>query len=165
MPRRVFYSFNYERDNWRTSQVRNIGTIEGNRPANDNDWEEIKRGGEAAIKRWIDNQLIGRTCTVVLVGTETANRMWINHEIVNSWDKGLGVVGIYIHGLEDSNGRTSTKGQNPFGFITHSRSGYLLSSIVRCYDPPGWNSRERYAWISRNLSEAVEEAISIRSQN
>ena len=31
--------------------VRNIGTIEGNRPATDNDWETVKNGGDAAIKR------------------------------------------------------------------------------------------------------------------
>ena len=31
--RRVFYSFYYKEDSWRASQVRNIGVVEGNRPA------------------------------------------------------------------------------------------------------------------------------------
>ena len=84
MARRVFYSFHYKPDVHRAAQVRNIGMVEGNRPASDNDWESIKRGGDVAIKRWIDNQLIGRTCTIVLVGLETANRKWINYEIVQS---------------------------------------------------------------------------------
>ena len=67
MARRVFCSFHYAPDNWRASQVRNIGVIEGNRPATDNDWESITRGGDKAIKRWIADQLSGRSCTVVLV--------------------------------------------------------------------------------------------------
>ena len=44
MARRVFYSFHYKPDNWRAAQVRNIGAIEGNNPASDNDWEAVKKG-------------------------------------------------------------------------------------------------------------------------
>lgn len=47
MTRKCFYSFHYEPDNWRASQIREMGTLEGNRPATDNDWEEVKK---AAIK-------------------------------------------------------------------------------------------------------------------
>ena len=34
------------------------------------------------IKEWIADQMKGRTCTVILAGANTANRKWINHEIV-----------------------------------------------------------------------------------
>jgi hypothetical protein len=95
--RQVFYSFHYKPDCWRASQVRNIGAIEGNKPAPDNDWETITRSGDDAIKKWIKDQMKYRTCTVVLVGENTANRKWINYEIVESWNAGMGVVGIYIH--------------------------------------------------------------------
>jgi hypothetical protein len=165
MARRCFYSFHYIPDNWRASQVRNIGSIEGNKPATDNDWESVKRGGDAAIKKWIAEQMSGRTCTVVLVGSNTANRKWINHEIIKSWDDGLGLVGIYIHGLRDVNGNISDKGSNPFSFIKHGNSGKQLSEIVKCYNPAGTNSKERYDWISQHLSNAVEEAIKIRKAN
>ena len=111
MARRVFYSFHYKPDNWRAGMVREIGSIEGNRPATDNDWETVKRGGDTAIKNWIANQMKDRSCTAVLVGANTANRKWINHEIVKSWDDGIGVVGIHIHGLKDSNGHISQKGR------------------------------------------------------
>ena len=164
MTRRVFYSFHYAPDSWRAAMVRNIGSIEGNSPASDNDWEAVKRGGDAAIKRWIAGQMNYRSCTVVLVGTNTANRKWVNHEIVKSWNDGMGIVGIYIHGLEDMNGRTSYKGKDPFSFITHNTSDKPLSSIVKCYDPAGRSSRERYDWISRHLANAIEEAIRIRNQ-
>lgn len=101
MARKVFYSFHYNNDSWRTSQVRNIGVIEGNRPAPDNDWETVKKGGDPAIKRWIDDQMYGRSCTVVLVGSETAGRKWIEYEIRKSWEEGMGVVGIRIHNLKN----------------------------------------------------------------
>ncbi len=47
MARKVFFSFHYKPGCWRASTVRNIGTVEGNRPVSDNDWEEITRGGSA----------------------------------------------------------------------------------------------------------------------
>lgn len=31
--RQIFYSFHYKPDNWRVAQVRNIGSVEGNKPA------------------------------------------------------------------------------------------------------------------------------------
>ena len=165
MARRAFYSFHYKPDSTRVAQVRQIGSIEGNRPANDNNWETITKGGDAAIKRWIAGQIKGKSCTVVLVGSNTANRKWINHEIVKSWDDGMGVVGIHIHGLKNLDGNIATKGKNPFDFITHSPTKKKLSSIVKCYNPAGSNSKERYAWISKHLANAVEEAIRIRNAN
>ena len=114
MARKCFYSFHYKKDNWRVSQVRNIGAIEGNKPASDNDWESITKGGDKKIKEWIDEQMKGRTCTVILAGSQTADRKWINYEIKSSWSKNNGILGIYIHNLEDRNGRKSAKGSNPF---------------------------------------------------
>ncbi len=165
MARRVFYSFHYKPDNWRAATVRSIGTVEGNKPASDNDWETVKKGGETAIKRWIANQMDRRTCTVVLVGTNTADRKWINYEIRKSWNDNMGVVGIYIHGLKNQEGRISAKGKNPFDYVPYGNAGKKLSSIVKCYNPDGTNSQARYDWIKKHLSNAIEEAIKIRNNN
>jgi len=165
MARRCFYSFHYVPDCHRAAQIRQIGAIEGNRPASDNDWETVTKGGEAAIKRWIANQMTGKSCTVVLIGAATANRKWINYEIVESWNSGMGVVGIRIHGIKNLSGETSQMGQNPFDFIKHGPTGSKLSSIVKCYNPAGATSKEKYAWISQHLANAVEEAVSIRQKN
>ena len=163
--RQVFYSFHYKPDCWRVSQVRNIGTIEGNKPAPDNDWETVTKNGDDAIKKWIKGQMEYRSCTVVLVGKETANRKWINHEIVESWKAGMGVVAIHIYGLKNSDGYITTQGSNPFDSISYGSSGKKLSSIAKCYNPTGTNSKERYDWIARNMSAMVEEAIKIRNNN
>ena len=166
MPKhRAFYSFHYLPDSWRAATVRNIGAIEGNKSAPDNDWETIKRGGDTAIKKWIADQMKGRSCTVVLVGTNTAGRKWINHEIIKSWNDGMGVVGIHIHGLRNSDGKVSTKGKNPFASIGYGDTGKKLSSIVKCYDPAGSNSQERYDWVKQHIANAVAEANKIRKDN
>lgn len=165
MKRRVFYSFHYAPDNWRASQVRNIGVIEGNRPATDNAWETVRKGGEKAIEKWIAEQMHGRTCTIVLVGENTANRYWIDHEIIKSWNAGMGLAGIRIHGLKNRLGHVSKKGRNPFHSHTFRNSNERLSGTAKCYSPPGSNSQERYGWIERNLAEIVEEAIRIRNNS
>lgn len=167
MARRCFYSFQYEPDNWRASTVRQIGAIEGNQPASDNDWETISTGPnhDARIEHWIADQMKGRTCTIVLVGSTTAKRKWINHEIIKSWNDGLGVVGIRIHGLKNRLSETSSLGVNPFDHVTHGPSKKQLSSLVKCYNPGGTTSQERYAWIAEHLSNAVEEAVNIRKAN
>lgn len=165
MARSCFYSFQYKTDSQRAAQVRQMGVIDGNRPATDNDWETIEKGGDKAIKDWITNQLKGKSCTVVLVGSTTAGRKWITHEIIKSWDSGMGVVGIYIHGLKNLDGKTSAQGKNPFDSIMYGDSGKKLSTIVKCYNPTGATSKEKYAWISKYLADAVEEAINIRKAN
>lgn len=165
MTRRVFYSFHYEPDNWRVSQVRNIGAIEGNKPASDNDWETVKKGGDKAIEKWIADQMNGRSCVVVLIGSETAGRKWINHEIVKGWDANKGLLGIRIHNLKNKDGKTCAKGGNPFDHITHGPTRKKLSSIVEVYDPPGVTSTDVYDHIKNNIERWIERAIFIRSQN
>ena len=158
--RRAFYSFHYRPDSWRASQVRNMGIVEGNRPASDNDWESITGGGDAAIRRWIDEQMSGKSYAFVLIGANTAGRKWIDYEIEKAWNDGKGLLGINIHGLKNANGNQSEKGANPF--FTFNVNGTRLSNIVRAYDPPYQLSTNVYAHIEENLADWVEEAIEIR---
>jgi hypothetical protein len=170
MKRRVFYSFNYKEDNWRASQVRNMGVIEGNQPVSDNDWEQIKKGGDEKIKRWINEQLKYRSCTIVLIGAHTAGRKWIDYEIEKSWNDGKGLLGIYIHNLKDKDGKQSSKGKNPFDYFQINGYNSKLSSIVRTYDPPLFffyqynDSKKVYEYIHNHIESWVEEAIYIRNK-
>ena len=166
MKRRVFYSFHYKEDYWRTARVRNIGVVEGNRPATDNDWEKVEGGGERAIKNWIHNQLKGCSCTIVLVGEKTAGSRWVKYEIKQSWIMGKGVAGVYIHGLKDKFGYTANMGRDPFDSVIVPICGseVRLSKILKCCKPSGSDSSERYDWIKKYLAHIVEEAIRIRKQ-
>ena len=160
MARRVFYSFHYKPDNWRVSQVRNIGKIEDNKPASDNDWERITSSGDQAIKDWIADQMRARSCVVVLIGANTSGRKWINHEIDKGWQDEKGIVGVHIHNLENFKGEKATKGPNPF--YNRSVNGSRMSTIVKTYDPPYSTSRYVYNHIADNLADWIEEAIRIR---
>lgn len=162
MARRVFYSFHYNPDCSRAAQIRNMGVIEGNVPASDNDWEAIKKGGNSAIQKWIDGQLKGKSCAVILIGANTAGRKWIKYEIETAWNTSKGVVGIYVHGLKGLDGKQSSQGRNPFENFTMKKDSKKLSSIVKAYKPPYFDSKQVYAHIKDNLADWIDEAISIR---
>ena len=162
--RRVFFSFHYERDNWRAAQIRNAGALDGNEPVTDNQWETIRGGGDSAIQKWIDGQISTRSCTVVLIGSETARRKWVDYEIVKSWNDGKGVLGIYIHNLKDRFGRQDSQGSNPFDSLTFNDNGLPLSRAVQSYNPASGDSQRVYSTITGNLQDWVEAAIPIRSQ-
>jgi hypothetical protein len=161
MARKVFTSFHYEADNWRVSQVKYMGKIEGNTIVSSNQWEEVKRGGDRAIQNWIDKELSGKSCTIVFIGAQTAGRKWINYEITKSWNDRKGVLGIHIHNLKDRLERQSIKGQNPFNL---SVNGRVLSTLVKAYDPPFIDSKDVYNHIQNNIEKWIEEAIAIRQK-
>ena len=159
--RRVFFSFHYEADAWRAAQIRNAGVVEGNEPLTDNQWEEVVGGGDDAISAWIDNQLSGKSCAIVLIGSKTAGRKWIDYEIRKAWSDGRALLGIYVHKLKDRYGNQAQKGKNPFDRF--QIGGTSLATIVRAYDPPYYQSTDVYAFITENIANWVEEAILIRS--
>jgi hypothetical protein len=169
MARRAFYSFHYDADVMRTALVRNIGAVAGERQATDNGWEAVKKKDNASIQRWIKKEMEGRTCAVVLVGSETAGRKWINYEIVEAWNGDMGVVGIHIHMLKDPRYVNdpplyghSWKGANPFASFPFQNGSF--DQIVGCYDPGCNDSQSTYAWIQKHLGNAIEGAIAIRSR-
>ncbi len=166
MAKQVFFSFHYKPDNWRVSQIRNIGVIEGNKAASDNKWEEVTKGGEKAIKKWIDDNMNYRTCVIVLVGSNTAGRKWIDYEIKKGWGDGKGVVGIHIHNIKDSDSNQATKGKNPFSKFTIGEGDKKedLDKVVKCYDPPYSGSKNVYSHIEDNIEDWIEKAIEIRNK-
>jgi hypothetical protein len=153
MARRVFFSFHYERDVWRAGQVRNSWVTQDREIAGFWDaaaWEEVKKKGKEAIERWIDKQLDGTSVTVVLIGTETSTRPYVNYEIRRSHEKGNGLLGVYIHNLKDSNQKTDTKGNNPLeNFQFKDAQGRIVT-----YPTFDWVSGNGYS----NLGNWVEEA-------
>jgi hypothetical protein len=162
MARRVFYSFHYKPDCTRAARVRNMGVVEGNKPASDNDWEEIESGGDRAIQKWIDDQLDGKSCNVVLIGENTAGRKWIDYEIKSTWNSKKALVGVYIHRLKDLDGNQALKGKNPFEEFTIGEKKTPMTSVVRAYNPPYTDSKDVYNYISEHLADWIDEAVEIR---
>lgn len=164
MARKIFSSFHYKPDNWRAATVRSIGAIEGNKLATDNGWESVTSGGDTAIKKWIADQMKGKSCVIVLIGTKTAGRKWINYEIEKGWNDGKGVCGIYVHNLKDNDGNQSTKGTNPFTGFTIGDDKKKLCTIVKAYDSPYSTSTSVYNHIKDNIVDWIEKAIEIRNK-
>lgn len=164
VPRNAFYSFHYHPDCSRVAQVRNMGVIDGNAPVSDNAWEDVTKGGDAAIERWVESEMKGRSCAIVLIGSQTAGRKWVTYEIMKAWNSGKGVLGVYIHRLKNFAGEQATKGGNPFDYVTLNANGARLSTVVRTYDPPFADSKDAYNFIRSNLADWIETAIAIRNQ-
>ena len=161
--RRTFYSFHFDNDVWRAAQVRNIRATEHDEPVSDNSWEQIKRGGDAAIQKWINDQMSTRSCVIVLIGSQTASRKWVDYEIRKAWDDKKGLLGIYIHRLLNQHSQASPKGANPFANV-RLKNGRTLDQYVAAYDPPYVNSQDAYGYIKDRLAGWVENAIRIRRQ-
>lgn len=165
MPRRVFFSFHFDNDHWRTQQVRNINALEGQPICNANAWEEVKKKGDAAIKKWIEDNMHGKSCVVVLVGAETASRPWVIHEISKGWNDGKGVLAIRVDKLLDSRGYTSTAGANPLAKVTFTGTQRTLADVAPLKTPAGFDSKSTYSSIVNNIEAWIEEAIQIRNNS
>ena len=154
----VFFSFEYYKDVWRAAQVRNMGKVSKESTFSDNDWEEVKSKSDSAIKKWIDDQMAMRSCIVVLIGKTTSSRKWVKYEIEKAYELNKGIVGIYVHGLEDSDGNQTEKGANPF-YNSFTNDGERLSKYVTCFDSIYSMSKNVYNDIANNIEDLIDEAV------
>jgi len=159
MARKTFFSFHYERDVWRASQVRNSNVVSKEDQygfIDAADWESIKKKGDTAIQNWINDQLKNTSVTAVLIGAETADREWVQYEILQSWNRGNGIVAIWIHNIKDQKQKTDIAGRNPLDDFKLS-NGTILSSVCKAYD-----------WVindgRKNLGKWADEAAEIRAK-
>ena len=160
MARQTFFSFRYKKDNWRAGIVRNSWVTQERKASgffDSAEWEEVKKKNDSAIEKWIDGQLEGTSVTVVLIGSDTAGKKWINYEITASHKKGNGLLGIYIHQLKENHKTTTTKGKNPFDDWSITRDGkkVLLSSIYKTYD---WVDDDGYSNMGDWIEKAAKDA-------
>jgi hypothetical protein len=157
MAKSVFFSFHYDRDYWRVQQIIQMGAVEGQTILNAQKWEEVKRQGDAAIEKWIADQMAYKAAVVVLVGSETASRPWVRREIAYAWDNRKPLVGVRIHGLSDRNSNTDSPGSNPFTEVK-LKNGGSVGDHVTLHTPSGGTSQAVYASIKANLTAWVEGA-------
>lgn len=157
--KKCFLSFHYDLDSWRVQQVKNMGVIEEQPLLSHNKWEEIEDEGDDAIEDWIDKNMRGKECLVVLVGSKTAGRRWVKYEIKKAWKKGMGVVAIHVHNLKDKDGEQAAKGTDPFAGLTVDGE----KVVGKVYDPPYKISTNVYNHISENIESWVKTAMDART--
>ena len=102
------------------------------------DFEEVKRGGDAAIKKWIRDQLHGTSVTVVLVGSHTCSSEYVRYEIEQSEKRGNGLLGIDVSKIKDLDGNTTER----------------CDKIPRGYSFYLWNNDDGY----HNMGDWIEDA-------
>jgi len=154
MARSVFFSFHYDRDIWRVEIIRNHYITKGTYQVagffDHSKREKVKKQGQETIKRFIHKGLKYTTVTAVLIGTKTAEREWVTYEILESCNKGNGMLGIYIHKLRDENGRVDTQGKNPFCNVKKLKDNQLLSEIIPTYDWVDDNGYDNFQfWVEK----------------
>jgi hypothetical protein len=115
MARFVFFSFAYtDVKNFKANVVRNSWLVKHKEETfvDGSIWESYKSKGASVLKGLIEDGLNKTSVKVVLIGEETANRRWINYEIVKSFERGNGLIGIYINRIKGLTGLTK-RGLNP----------------------------------------------------
>jgi hypothetical protein len=126
MARCVFFSFHYA-DIWRVNVVRNSHVVDGTAVAGFEDaslWEEAKKKGDAAVKKMIDDALVGSSVTCVLIGEKTSQREYVAYEIEKSVERGNGLLGVRIHNIKDQNQKIALWGPAPQALIDAGASVY-----------------------------------------
>jgi len=155
MARKVFFSFHYQRDIWRVNQVRNSWLTKGQSQTfyDKSLWEQTRLRGDAAIKKLIDDGLVGSSVLCLLLGQETDGRKWVEYEIERAYRSKMGILAVRIHQLKDQDGRTSAAGRNPLDrwHVPGPSGNVYFSQKYRTYD---WV--DDYGFL--NLSDWVEAA-------
>jgi hypothetical protein len=159
MPRKVFFSFHYDRDIHKVCQIRNSWVVRGLKeiqPFVDKaEFESIKRQGDRAVKNWIDAQMKGTSVTVVLIGAETYKRPYVLYEIEQSHRLGKGIIGIELRGMKEISGLTDNSfGANPFNYA-NIKDAYGRQPNYPVYN---WVQHDGRNNISRWIEDAAVKA-------
>jgi hypothetical protein len=130
MAKRVFFSFDYEDvSDFRANVVRQHWMTKPNREVagffDASIWEAAKKTGDAGIKSLINSGLDGTSVTCVLIGSNTYARRWVRYEILKSFRKGNGILGVHINSIKSKDQTTKPSGPNPLTYVgvTFSASG------------------------------------------
>ena len=154
MPRSVFFSFHYDRDIMRVQQVKQhyvtkvtyteAGFFDGSLE------EKAKKEGDEAVKKLINNGLVGSSVLCVLIGMETYTRRWVDYEILKAVEYGMGVFGIRIHQLKDPKQGVDTAGSSPFQFLGYGTRDEKLIPMIQYQS--GWKDAPYLSPISKTAA-------------
>jgi hypothetical protein len=167
MARKVFFSFHYQNDIFRVNVVRHHSlTKTGYSDSGYFDhslWEKAKSQSPQHLQNMINDGLQNTTVSVILIGSETANRPWVKYEIEQAIKRGNGFIGICIHNIKCAKTVSpSLMGPNPLDLHfckapQVSDLSYMGDSIVplsRIYSTYDWVDDDGY----NNFQDWVEAA-------
>lgn len=172
MAKRVFFSFHYQDViDFRVNVVRNHKLTKDDNAGyfDASIWEDAKKESDLALKRLINREVKNTSVTCVLIGSQTFNRRWVDYEIMSSLKKGNQLVGVHINGIKGKDGKTKTKGNNPFYYLGYSIDAtgkklslhnYIEGKWVDYKDLDGW-SVEQFPENKRNKIHRLSTIYSV----
>ena len=165
MARRVFYSFHYQADIFRVNVVRKSGEFgKASRTHFDASlWERSKAKSTGYLRKLIDDGLAGTSVTAFLLGTDTANRRWVEYELLKSVAKGNGLLSVHIHRVPAPSqvlwgtSTTAAKGPDILSryYVEVNGLRRRLSDLFNTYD---WSADTGHANIGRWVERARQQA-------
>ena len=165
MLRRVYFSYYFVQDIERFYVVRNSWAFHDIEEANIIDtaeFERIKQSGDKTVYQWIDDHLVDTSATVVLIGTETLNRPYVKHEIMESYKRGNAIIGVTIHNVRNMRtSLTSSKGEihTVIGYTKSNQPIYfdeICDSIYNYVEDNG--KKEMGRWIESAIEKKENKA-------
>ncbi|MGR6833770.1 TIR domain-containing protein [Aliivibrio wodanis] len=154
MAKRVFFSFHYQDViDFRVNVVRNHKLTKDDNAGyfDASIWEDAKKESDLALKRLINKELQNTSVTCVLIGSHTFERRWVDYEIMKSVSRGNKLIGIHINNIKGKDGKTKSKGNNPFYYLGYSYDStgkklslhnFINGKWVKYSDLDGWNVSE-----------------------
>lgn len=146
--RRVYFSFDYERDLDRVNKIRKVPGVLGGSAAgfaSPEVWLTASMRGEASVQGLVRDALNNTTVTVVCIGHLTAYRKFLNFELEESLNRGNGMVAIKIDHITNKAGEVDQEGFVP---PLIKIAGYKTYKYL----------------TARHLAEWIEEAAEIAAE-
>lgn len=163
MAKRCFFSFHYQDVvDFRANVVRSHNATKDDNGGffDASIWESSKKQGELALKRVINGGLNNTSVTVVLIGSQTYARRWVQYEIVKSIERGNSVIGIHINGIRDKSGTVKVQGPNPFEYL-----GLQISADGCTGTPTIWNGNQWVVYSDLDKFSIGQQSADRRGKN
>lgn len=101
------------------------------------EFEKVKRTGTANVHRWINEQMENTSVTVVLIGSQTLSRPFVQYEICHSLARGNALIGVYVNHIKDMRTGFTSMGQSShmiIGQYDNGRPAYFDEVCDGIYD-------------------------------
>lgn len=159
MARKVFFSFHYERDSQRVSQIRECNCISQHFTKSPflpkSEWEAIQRTDETAVRNWIDKNMNGTSVPILCFWLETHTRPWVKYELEKAHREKGGIVAIDLSSMSTMQNQIDPIGINPLKKAYDSSRTELFN----------YSNYKTYHWINNegrnNINKWVENAAQL----
>lgn len=153
----IFPSYDWD-DAWLVNQIINLPVVLGKENLGFIKGVPQEEGltRDSEIEQWIDRNMHGCSALMLLVGEQTYLSEWVAYEIELAIKRRLGMLLVYLDGMQRRDGSICQLGKDPIGYrgwYSHDSTGYF----VRQYHWVGDHGQD-------NVSNWIEDALQRRGK-